>query len=102
MPGALDLVHRDRAANLEPLGRRARLGQLGCKRHREAGRMRGGRSSSGLVFPSAAPIRVGSEYDRPAKAPDVAAVIAPEPRARFPSQTTSDSRTIRGISSRPR
>ena len=39
----------------------------------------------------------GSEYESPMNAPDVAAVSAPCPRARFPSQATSASRTIRGI-----
>ena len=60
------------------------------------------RSSSGLVFPSAAPTRVGREYGRVVKAPDVAAVNAPAPRVRFPAQVTSASLTMRGISPRPR
>ena len=54
-------------------------------------------SSSGLVFPSGAAIRVGSEYGSAVNAPEDAAVIAPAPRARFPSHTTSASRTIRGM-----
>ena len=45
-------------------------------------------SSSGLVFPSAWPMRVGSEKPRSANAP-VPAEIAPAPRATFPSQTIS-------------
>ena len=54
-------------------------------------------NSSGLVFPSGAAIRVGREYGSASNAPDDAAVIAPAPRARFPSHTTSASRTIRGM-----
>ena len=54
-------------------------------------------SSSGLVFPSGAATRVGSEYPSPSNAPDDAAVIAPVPRARFPSHETSASRTMRGM-----
>src|SRR5262249_18550912 len=56
------------------------------------------RSSSGLVFPSVAPMRVGNEYGSSVKAPDVAAGIDPAPRGAFPPQTTSASVTIRGTS----
>src|SRR3989442_757414 len=41
-------------------------------------------SSSGLVLPSAWPIRVGSENGSSLNAPDVTALIAPAPRATFP------------------
>ena len=71
--------------------------QLAGERHREAAAMGGRVRSSGLVFPSGAAIRVGSEYGSALNAPDDAAVIAPAPRARFPSHTTSASRTIRGM-----
>ena len=55
-------------------------------------------SSSGLVLPSAAPMRVGSENSRPEKAP-VPPEMEPTPRATFPSHTTSAVRSILGISS---
>src|SRR3954454_20268926 len=54
-------------------------------------------SSSGLVFPSTLPTRVGSENGSSLKAP-VSAEIRPCPRATFPSQLTSAERSIRGIS----
>ena len=44
-------------------------------------------SSSGLVLPSASPMRVGSENPSSENAPELAAVIEPAPRATFPSQT---------------
>src|SRR5713226_5930226 len=52
-------------------------------------------NSSGLVFPSRCAMRVASEYPRSANAP-LPAVSSPAPRARFPSQTTSAVRSIRG------
>src|SRR5213080_3285051 len=55
------------------------------------------RSSSGLVFPSGAPIRLGSENGSEENAPDWP-VIEPLPRATFPSQTMSAVRSILGTS----
>jgi hypothetical protein len=54
-------------------------------------------SSSGLVLPSACPIRVGSENGRSLNAP-VSPLIVPPPRATFPSQTMCALRSILGMS----
>ena len=57
-------------------------------------------SSSGLVLPSGCSTRDARLYGSPVNAP-VPAEIAPAPRARFPSQTTSATRSIRGTSVPP-
>src|SRR6266542_1110848 len=57
-------------------------------------------SSSGLVLPSACPMRGGSEKPSSENAPE-SALIDPTPRATFPSQTTLALRSIRGISTAP-
>ena len=54
-------------------------------------------SSSGLVFPSAWPMRVGSENPSSENAPEVAALIDPPPRATFPSHTMFAVRSMCGI-----
>ena len=98
VPAALDLVHRDPAVDVEPPRRRARAGQLAGERHREAAAVRRGEELLGARLPlGRARSASGASTPSASNAPDVAAVIAPVPRARFPSQDTSASRTIRGM-----
>ena len=94
---ALDLVHRDRAADVEPLRRRAGLRQLARERHRETAAVGGGEQLLGARLLGCRATRDARLNGRSTNAPDDAALIAPVPRARLPSQLTSASRTILGM-----
>src|SRR5262245_58882948 len=58
-------------------------------------------SSSGLVLPSGSPMRDAIVTGSAVKAPELAAVIVPEPRATVPSHVASATLTIRGLMSTP-
>ena len=90
----IDLVHRDRAANVHALGWRVQPRELAAQGGHEAGRVRGGEELLGLVFPWTMSTReaiVEDSSNDPVLSPSM-----PDPRAVVPSQSISASRTMRG------